>query len=316
MRLNEFFLKLNGKFKFLRTISQRYIKKAVLNPKSRKRLNNFYHGLSYYEKSIFHALYSRLFRDGKTYDIEGEWTLKFAGREIKMPLSSDSLWLDWETAVSILGHDYEIKQFYEKRIKSNNLPKCFLDIGANFGTHSLLFLATGIKAVSIEPNPECKSYFERMLSYNGLKGNWNAIGLGKEEGKAELVFPVGETWLGTLNEGIKESLSKYKDIRYHSVEIKTLDNFINSNNLSPDLIKIDTEGYEEEIINGGNKYFNTFCPEIIFEANSQDELELIGNILNIKEYSIFELKSNSKTNLKNPKSVNFIAKKILRTHNE
>lgn len=310
MRSIEFLLKLNGKFAFLRKITQSWVKNAVLNPKKRKNLNNFYHKLTYYEKSIFHALYGRLFRDGKAYDIEGEWILKFAAREIKIPLSSDGLWLDWETAVSVLGHDYEIKQFYEKRITSNNPPTCFLDIGANFGTHSLLFLATGIKAVSIEPNPECKLYFERMVSFNGLKGNWNAIGLGKEEGKAELTFPVGETWLGTMKEGVKETLSKYKDIRYLSVEIKTLDNFINSNKLAPDLIKIDTEGYEEEIIEGGEDVFKMLNSEVIFEANTSLDQNRLLEIFQSINFEVFSMKTKTKIKVQRDiqhKEGNFIA---------
>ena len=96
MRYIEFLLKLNGKFEFLRKITQSWVKNAVLNPKKREILNNFYHKLSYYEKSIFRALYGRIFRDGKEHEINGEWILIFAGQKIRIPLTKESLWLDCE----------------------------------------------------------------------------------------------------------------------------------------------------------------------------------------------------------------------------
>lgn len=311
MSLYEFLLKLNGKFPFLGNFSRNWVKRAVLNPRSRLKLNKFYHKLNFYEKSIFHALYSRVFRDGKTYEINGEWILKFAGKEIRMPLESKTLWLDWETALSILGHDYEIKSFYQNQINSKKPPKCFLDIGANFGTHSLMFLAAGIEAISIEPNPECKLYFERMIAYNGLKGNWNAIGLGKEKGNAELVFPEGETWLGSFNQKIKDSLNAFKKLKSYNVEIRTLDEFINSTRIYPDIIKIDTEGYEENILFGGKDFFKLGKAVAIFEANSEIELKKIGLIFNEWGYSIFGLKSSLKVDFNamvDLKEVNFIAK--------
>lgn len=312
MRAIEFLLKLNGKFAFLRNITQSWVKNAVLNPKKRKTLNNFYHKLSYYEKSIFHALYGRIFRDGKEYEINGEWILKFAGREIKIPLNKESLWLDWETAVSVLGHDYEVKAYYQTQITSDNPPQCFLDIGANYGTHSLLFLSAGIEAISIEPNPECKLYFERIIAYNGLKGNWNAIGLGKAKDNAELVFPEGETWLGSFNQKIKDSLNAFQKLKSYNVEIWTMDEFINSTGINPDIIKIDTEGYEENILFGGKDFFKEGKAVAIFEANSEIELKKIGLIFNEWGYSIFGMKSSLKVGyneIVHIKEVNFIAKK-------
>lgn len=289
MRLFEFLLKLNGKFTSIRKISQPIVKKAVLNPNSRKRLNKFYHKLTYYEKSIFHALFGRIFRDGGKYEIDGEWELKFAGRKIKIPLQGESLWLDWETALSVLGHDYEIKEFYEKQITSLSPPKCFLDIGANFGTHSLLFLKSGIRTISIEPNPECKPYFERMARFNKVKGEWFGIALGEEEGKAQIQFPEGETWLGTLS---KTDFSQRKEkIKSYPIEVKTLNGFMEENEFSPDLIKIDTEGFEEGVIKGAKQFLIENFPNVIFESNSQNERDNLIKVFNEIDYKIYSLKT-------------------------
>lgn len=289
MRILEFILKLNGKFSSLRNLSQPLVKKAILNPIWRRRLNEFYHNLSYYEKSIFHALYGRIFRDGKSYTIEGDWILKFAGEEIKIPLSSESLWLDWETAVSVLGHDYEVKAYYEEQITSSNPPKCFLDIGANYGTHSLLFLKCGARVISIEPNPECNAYFERLSNYNQVKGNWHQIALGEEKGTATIVFPEGETWLGSLKK--IEFNDRTGKIHSYQVRVDTLDGFLNTIKINPDLVKIDTEGFEERVINGGNVHLSKNSVVVIFEANSNEEKKKLFNQFNELGYSITSLKT-------------------------
>lgn len=310
MRLFEFLLKLNGKFSLIRKISQPLVKKAVLNPNSRKRLNKFYHKLTYYEKSIFHALFGRIFRDGGKYEIDGEWELKFAGRKIKIHLQGESLWLDWETALSVLGHDYEIKEFYEKQITSLSPPKCFLDIGANFGTHSLLFLKSGIRTISIEPNPECKPYFERMARFNKVKGEWFGIALGENEGKACIVFPEGETWLGSLKE---TDFSKRKEsIMSYQVDVDTLDHFLKANELNPDLIKIDTEGFEEGVIRGGANYLSDRLPYLIFESNTTDERKKLIKQFQALGFQVLSLKSKltvETVQMNLGKETNFLARK-------
>ncbi|WP_139162664.1 FkbM family methyltransferase [Algoriphagus faecimaris] len=286
------------------------VKKAVLDPTQRKRLNKFYHKLTYYEKSIFHALYGRIFRDGKNYDIQGEWILKFAGKEIRIPLESESLWLDWETALSVLGHDYEIKAFYENQINSSNPPACFMDIGANYGTHSLLLLSAGIHTFSIEPNPECKSYFERLASYNQVKGEWFGLALGEGEGKAHIEFPEGETWLGTLSE--TDFSNRKEAIKSYPVEIKTLDGLIVENGIKPDLIKIDTEGFEEGVIRGGENYIKDKLPNVIFEANKGEEQVRLQRTLHKIGLEIFSLKTYKKITCPEDiqiKEGNFIASK-------
>ncbi|WP_460389849.1 FkbM family methyltransferase [Algoriphagus aestuariicola] len=280
-----------------------------MNPDKRRKLNNLYHKLSYYEKSIFHGLFSRIFRDGKSHEIDGEWILKFAGQEVRIPLTKESLGLDWETAVSVLGHDYEIKSFYEERISSKCAPKCFLDIGANYGTHSLLFLISGIRTVSIEPNPECKPYFEKLAIHNKVKDEWVGIALGEEDGKAQIQFPDGETWLGSL---VKTDFSKRKErIKSYPIEVKTLDGFLKKNQIKPDLIKIDTEGFEEGVIKGGQKFLICNLTNVVFEANSQNELVLMMKIFHALNYRILSLKKFHEVNGDNfssfKKENNFLA---------
>ncbi len=56
-----------------------------------------------------------------------------------------------------------------------------------------------------------------------------------------------------------------------SAEVKTitLDSYCSSNNLKPDLIKIDVEGHELKVIKGGLKTLATHKPKIILECEAQ-----------------------------------------------
>ncbi|UCS91980.1 FkbM family methyltransferase [Echinicola marina] len=309
----ELFLKLNGKFSFLRKITQNAVKKAVLNPSKRAKLNRFYHRMSYYEKSIFHSLYGRIFRDGKQYTIDGVWILKFAGKDIKIPLRSESLWLDWETAISVLGHDYEIKEYYEEKITSENPPSCFLDIGANYGTHSLMFLSCGIRAISIEPNLKCKPFFDTLCKVNGVQGEWHAIALGDKFEHAQITFPETELWLGSLSGGNIQALQRFERLNTQEVTVDTLDDFIKNESIRPDLVKLDTEGYEKKVICGGERFLKEQYPDLIFEAHGFQYQETMINTLNSIDYKVFGLYSKKQVvSLDSilPKETNFLAVNI------
>ncbi len=115
-------------------------------------INLCYRGLSYPLMEGVHGRYSKLFRDYLGYFEEGEWQISFAGKKVKVHLESSEVSLDWEAALTLLGHDSEIKQTYETLLHVAR-PKVFFDIGTNYGTHSILFLVHGVQVVSFSPTP-------------------------------------------------------------------------------------------------------------------------------------------------------------------
>src|SRR5437016_329421 len=97
-----------------------------------------YRRLSSAQMNSFHSYFANLFREAHEQVDEGVWTVNFIGKPIQVPLNPHRCWLDWDYAVSILGHDAEIKRTYASLIMSSIAPDLFVDIGANYGTHSLL----------------------------------------------------------------------------------------------------------------------------------------------------------------------------------
>src|SRR5690606_4169290 len=189
----------------------------------------------------FHYFFSKLFRNKQIALEDATWKVDFNGKTISLPLSGESLWLDWDQAVSILGHDIAVKKTYEDLIKRKKRDS-FVDNGAKYGTHSLLFLSQGIKTITFEPNPNCTKVFRKFLEINNLQGEIVPNAVGDRDYETELYFPEKETWLGTLSEGIKTDLENKFDLTKVKSQVVSLDSFLKGKDLVPRLMKIDTEG--------------------------------------------------------------------------
>lgn len=278
---------------FAKNLMQWGIRFTVLILGFRKILNWFYQRLNNQNKLIFHLFFAKIFRNQKTKKTTGFWQVSFLNKTLKMPLSGDNLWLKWDSAISILGHDLEIKETYKNLIKRLEI-KCFADIGANYGTHSLLFLSQNISTFSLEPNPACNAYFESACKLNHFNSKLINIGLGDKNERAKIAFPKTETWLGSFDLSVQQKMANMENVESIEVEIKTLDDFFSSKNILPDLIKIDTEGFENKVILGGKNIIQKKQPIIIFENNKQERTKKIFETFEQLNYSICTLPISEK----------------------
>jgi hypothetical protein len=113
----------------------------------RSRADVAYDALPWPAKAAAHRAWAKLFRTSRATLEPGRWRVHFAGRELTVPLHADRAWLDWDTALSLLGHEPEIKRTYAALVKSPRRPRLFFDVGGSYGTHSLLLLAHGVRVV-------------------------------------------------------------------------------------------------------------------------------------------------------------------------
>lgn len=217
----------------------------------------------------------------------GEWLIQFANQKIRLPLRPTWSWLDWDNAVSILGHDIEVKKTYAALVKSDQRPELFLDIGANYGTHSLLFLSVGIPIIAFEPNPTCLSNFKTVCELNGFTGRWEQVAVGNGTGQIELVYPEKETWLGSVS--YNAEVKKQGNIKTERVELKTLDDYYSVVPYNNALIKIDVEGYEREVIRGASKLLQGRKPKVIFESLDEESRGELFRLLADNGYSVYKL---------------------------
>ena len=138
----------------------------------------------------------------------------------------------------------------------------FFDIGAHTGIYSIIGNLDKTKntIISIEP---FYLNFSRLLSnlkLNNISPN-NCIlaALSKSVGKAKLNVPTAMHYHsagGKISESGNLNITKLK-----------LDNFSVDKKING--IKIDTEGHEYEVLEGGSKLIEKFLPDIIFEINEK-----------------------------------------------
>ena len=153
-----------------------------------------------------------------------------------------------------------------------------LDIGANYGTHSLYIankiknLNKGGKVYTFEIQPKMLDLLKENIDLNNLNTyiNINHFGLGNNDGEMDLIIPndydLNENpgGISLYNNNLNEQNHKIK------VSIKKLDE-LSLSNIS--VIKIDVEGFELEVFEGGKETIINNKPVIIIEIweNNKDK---------------------------------------------
>jgi len=140
----------------------------------------------------------------------------------------------------------------------------FCDIGANVGAYTLLASGyIGAKSIAFEPVPSTFSILEKNILLNQLqkKVTLHNKALGNQNG--EMKFTVD---YDTVNHAIAENEFEKNSI---NVKMEQLDNFID---YEPILLKIDVEGFEREVIEGGKELLDRETTKaIIIELNGSGE---------------------------------------------
>jgi len=166
-----------------------------------------------------------------------------------------------------------------------------IDIGANIGIFSTYAAIRSNRVISIEPDIRNFSRLEENLALNNIT-NATAlnVGLGCRAGKKRL-YRVVES-----NPGMNRVMDKEIDAPYTEIQIETLDRIIENLNISKiDIVKIDTEGYEMNILNGAINCLEKFKPSMMLEIDdrllrlqSSSTLEIL-HFLKGRGYDIYDI---------------------------
>jgi FkbM family methyltransferase len=271
------------------TVPQGIVRIAAAHRFSRKRLNGLYERLTFAQKRWFHRNFAKIFRDVAYQGESGIWEVEFIGKRIALPLRKERFWLDWDSAVSMLGNDIEVKETYGSLILSDCPPDLFIDIGANFGTHSLLFLVHGINTISFEPNSACHTYLKDVCNIHGLVPHIEAVALGDCEAEVDFFYPERDTWFGTTDISTRKRLEEHHTLVTYKVRQKTLDEYLMNSEACRILIKVDAEGSEYRVLQGGLKTLRNKQPFIIFESVDRKTRQELFDFLEAENYTITQL---------------------------
>jgi FkbM family methyltransferase len=148
-------------------------------------------------------------------------------------------------------------------------PQVVYDIGANVGTWTLLVKALfpDIRIHAFEPLAIHTEKFRRMT--NGLAGVYlHEVGLGSYPRKVSMKvtdFSDASSFLPLTETGMHQW--HLKQVAELPVDVQRLDDWVSSRDLpSPDLIKMDVQGFELEVLRGGERCLaQTKC--VLLEAS-------------------------------------------------
>jgi FkbM family methyltransferase len=250
------------------SISRALIRAAVARPRVLAIVNRTYNALSWKQKHYFGVATGSAFQGRASMPSTRQWHVVFAGRTITTPLTPPRSELDWDLAVSILGADREVKQTYETILSSDQRPDLFVDIGTSYGTHSLLFLAHGVRTISIEPNPVCYNYFEESARLSGVTADIRCFVVGDSHEAVQFVFPEGDTWNGSADPDVQKNLGETSRGRLLKLTVQqtTIDDLLGDEIGNRLLIKIDVEGFELRVLQGARRTLETKRPSVFFES--------------------------------------------------
>lgn len=152
-----------------------------------------------------------------------------------------------------------------KEIISNSNEKIALDIGANIGNHSLYFSELFKEIYAFEPNPYTFSLLKINAEFACPKNNIKYRNYGLSNVDKNLMFRVNRDNIGGGSIVVKEDFQLSAES--FLIEVKPLDQINELSDKEIALIKIDVEGHELAVLEGGEILLRKNRPLILFEQS-------------------------------------------------
>ncbi|MUG96890.1 FkbM family methyltransferase [Scytonema sp. UIC 10036] len=152
----------------------------------------------------------------------------------------------------------KIERFFYQSYIAELLKKlrinCVLDVGANIGTYAQNLRKLGYKGhiLCFEPHPEIFPTLQKNFKHDPLWRGYN-LGLGNEDALAAFHFNT----YSELSSFLVPEASMPKTVNSCEVKIKPLDSLLDEIlTLVPEpriFLKMDTQGYDTEVVKGASK---------------------------------------------------------------
>lgn len=183
-------------------------------------------------------------------------------------------------------YEQDLLYFLASRLKQGGT---YIDIGANIGNHAVFFgkfLAD--YTICVEPYPIHVDYLKKNLQQNGIT-EFKIIQAGVYSEKSSGYFIHTED---TLNNSGMTAIEVLTDSEKNpDIDLITLDEITsNLNDTDKDviLIKIDVEGLDYHVLLGGLETLRRYHPVVVFEAGSDEEHQLVHQLLDKEGYVFVE----------------------------
>lgn len=190
---------------------------------------------------------------------------------------------NWDNPlVTSLHLDLNMVAFFKQFINEGDFA---IDIGANIGDTTVpISLAAGVTGLTLgfDPNPYVFKILQKNASLNKDKTNIEPIPYAISEQEEEFYYISSEASFGNGGISITKESKHGKFIYPQKIKGVNLKNFLEKNyknRLSKlTFIKIDTEGYDKEILKSIRDLISVYKPTIIAEcfgkSSNNDKIEL------------------------------------------
>ncbi len=212
---------------------------------------------------VAHALISRGILT--KYEIEGT---TFWGRRMRLELGDRTGALPiYFFGVLADQEDSKLTRFFLKNLKPDDV---FYDIGTNWGFYAFLAhdLLTFGEVHAFEPLPELFGFLRRNAQgETGVRLHANNFALWSRAGDLSFFDQsnIGHSGASTAVEAVVLQSAPAK----LTVKASTLDEYVSSHPI-PTVMKIDVEGGERHVIEGGREFLSSSNPVIVMEVWSGD----------------------------------------------
>ena len=225
----------------------------------------------------------------------------FWGEDIHLPLfDSEAFYLAY---FGTLWRNQELRltKFLIKNLQPNDV---FYDVGASYGFYTRLayqIVASEGEVHAFEPHPKVFPYFQK---FGEKKVNvfLNNIALSDKNGESLFIDSLmsgGSSGGSRLSDDLKKARSGA------IVTTSTLDSYVNKHK-APTFIKIDVEGAESLVIEGGKEFFKNNSPVIVMEVWGKEQKIIHSHAVNRlcnMNYKIYKLDENG--NISYESEINF-----------
>ncbi len=171
----------------------------------------------------------------------------------------------------LLPNEFLFTKFLIKHLKNEDI---FYDIGASYGFYTYLAIEFCKEVHSFEPLPDVFEYLKLNLE-NEPRVFLNNVALSDKNRK--IIISYGET---TTISTIVPDIIKKREQNFLNKQIEvpavTLDDYIKTHN-PPTIIKLDVEGAESSVIEGGKEFLRNYNPIIAMEVWAGEDGETFSS---------------------------------------
>ena len=244
-----------------------------------------------------HRLVSALYPEGGKPRIQRVARIKGSRRSIH---ADSNQHIGWH--VLVYGcYEGNLLRTMKRLLKGFSL-RVAIDVGANIGHHTLVLSNLFKRVYSFEPIPEFREVLAANLYLNNIDNvEIIPLALGRSYNRAQmaLLFHHNEPQTASVNTGAYSFEDPFRwEVR--ETEMNSLDHFVRSRGLTDvDYLKVDTDGSEEDILQGAADTLIRFQPLIQVELTEdakqwRRDLSLPNLVRFLKQFGYEMLDSNGR----------------------